>query len=114
MRRQRSKERIAILETIGLLGTALALAPKKSEPDMVRHAVYSRKSAVPRRPAYAIKERVSTPWGNGRVDTASVAHCGPNGGYMWIYDLWMYNERVPKTRRAVWEEDVRPLSPQPQ
>ena len=30
-------------------------------------------------------------------------------GWMWVYDLWMYDMRVPEERRAVWEEDIRPL-----
>ena len=77
---------------------------------MVRSCVYYRLEDVPRRPAYAMGECVSTRTGNGRVDRSQVAHCGPNGGYMWTYDLWMYDERVPRMREHVWEEDVRPLA----
>lgn len=76
----------------------------------IRSCVYAKLEDVPRRPAYAIGECVSTPFGKGRVDRSHVGHCGPNGGYMWVYDLWMYGERVPCARDGVWEEDIRPLA----
>ena len=75
----------------------------------IRHAVYYHKEDVPRRPAYAIGEKVWTPSRPGRVMSSNIAHCGPGGGWMWVYDLWMYDMRVPEERRAVWEEDIRPL-----
>ena len=73
----------------------------------IRSCVYAKLEDVPRRPAYAIRERVSFRGDGGAVQSAHVGHCGPYGGYMWVYELLLDS---CKLRSGVWEEDIRPLA----